>query len=231
VQRLVMPGSGTESWTLLGDDGLPVEPVERFLAYLGAIERSPNTVKAYAHDLKDWFVFLGGRGVDWAAVTLEDVAAFAAWLRLPPAGRGGLVAVLPSAETYCSAASVNRKIAALTSFCEFHARHGVALAGLLVTRAPATRGHAAATSFKPFLHHVTKREPQRRRTVALRPVVARPQVLTAPQAQAILDACTRVRDRLLFALLAESGLFSVGHPCQRGSNPDVCPAQRLMAGR
>jgi len=110
VQRLVMPGSGTESWTLLGDDGLPVEPVERFLAYLGAIERSPNTVKAYAHDLKDWFVFLGGRGVDWAAVTLEDVAAFAAWLRLPPAGRGGLVAVLPSAETYCSAASVNRKL-------------------------------------------------------------------------------------------------------------------------
>jgi hypothetical protein len=102
VQRLVMPGSGVESWTLLGDDHLPVEPVERFLAYLGAIERSPNTVKAYAHDLKDWFVFLGGRGVDWAAVTLEDVAAFAGWLRLPPAGRAGQVAVLPSAETYCS---------------------------------------------------------------------------------------------------------------------------------
>ena len=47
VQRLVMPGSGVESWTLLGDDHRPVEPVERFLAYLGAIERSPNTVKAY----------------------------------------------------------------------------------------------------------------------------------------------------------------------------------------
>src|SRR6476469_3157956 len=117
VQRLVMPGSGVESWTLLGDDHLQVDPVERFLAYLGAIERSPNTVKAYAHDLKDWFVFLGGRGVDWAAVTLEDVAAFAGWLRLPPAGRAGQVAVLPSAETYCSAASVNRKLAALTSFC------------------------------------------------------------------------------------------------------------------
>jgi hypothetical protein len=25
VQRLLMPGSGTESWTLLGDEGLPVE--------------------------------------------------------------------------------------------------------------------------------------------------------------------------------------------------------------
>ena len=41
-----------------------------------AIERSPNTVKAYAHDLKDWFTFLGGRGLDWRSVTLEDVAGF-----------------------------------------------------------------------------------------------------------------------------------------------------------
>ena len=66
----------------------PVEPAERFLAYLAAVERSPNTVKAYAHDLKDWFVFLAGRGVDWRAATVEDVAGFVAWLRLPPDGAG-----------------------------------------------------------------------------------------------------------------------------------------------
>lgn len=29
--------------------------LERYLAYLTQIERSPDTVKAYAHDLKDWF--------------------------------------------------------------------------------------------------------------------------------------------------------------------------------
>ena len=34
-----------------GDDDVPVVPVERFLAYLTGIGRSPNTVKAYAHDL------------------------------------------------------------------------------------------------------------------------------------------------------------------------------------
>ena len=96
VQRLVMPNSGVESWTLLGDDGMPVEPAERFLAFLGAVERSPNTIKACAHDLKDWFEFLGDRDLDWSTVTVEDVAAFVVWLRLPPAGRAGEVAVLPS---------------------------------------------------------------------------------------------------------------------------------------
>jgi integrase/recombinase XerD len=38
---------GTESWTVLGDDDVPVGPVERYLAYLTDIERSPNTVRAY----------------------------------------------------------------------------------------------------------------------------------------------------------------------------------------
>lgn len=32
VQRNVLPENEFESWTVLGDDQLPVEPVERFLA-------------------------------------------------------------------------------------------------------------------------------------------------------------------------------------------------------
>jgi len=42
VQRVVMPGSGLESWTVIGDDHVPVEPVERFLAYLTSVECSPK---------------------------------------------------------------------------------------------------------------------------------------------------------------------------------------------
>ena len=83
VARVVSPVSSRESWTVLGDDDRPVEPVERYLAYLTGIERSPNTIKAYAHDLKDWFEFLAGRETDWQAVGLEDVGAFVSWLRSP----------------------------------------------------------------------------------------------------------------------------------------------------
>ena len=93
MHQVVLPGSRHRSWTVLGPDGVPVEPVERYLAFLTDVDRSPNTVKAYAHDLKDWFVFLTGRGLDWREVRLEDVGEFVAWLRLPPpapgrAGRG-----------------------------------------------------------------------------------------------------------------------------------------------
>jgi hypothetical protein len=42
VQRVLTPDSSLDSWTVLGDGG-PVEPIERYLAYLTDIERSPNT--------------------------------------------------------------------------------------------------------------------------------------------------------------------------------------------
>src|SRR6266481_3210233 len=59
VHPVVISGSGTRSWTVLGDDDVPVVPVDRFLAYLTDIGRSPNTVKAYAHDMKDLWQFIG----------------------------------------------------------------------------------------------------------------------------------------------------------------------------
>ena len=55
IQRVLMPVTGIESWTVIGDDGAVVAPVERYLAYLSALERSPNTVRAYAASLRLWW--------------------------------------------------------------------------------------------------------------------------------------------------------------------------------
>ena len=206
VQRVLVPGSMVESWTLLGDDLRPVGPVESFLAYLAAIERSPNTVKAYAHDLKDWWIFLDGRGLDWQRVDLEAVAGFVAWLRLPPAARSGAVAVLPTVEHHCTAASVNRKLAAVSAFCEFHARSGVVVADLLISMRPAGHHRTAGTSYKPFLQHIASGKAERTKTIKLKTGRRRPRVLSAVQAQTILDACEHLRDRLLFALMLDTGV-------------------------
>jgi integrase/recombinase XerD len=141
VQRVVMGSGEPLSWTVLDRAWSVLEPAEAFLAHLHAVERSPNTVKAYAHDLRDWFEFLDGAGMSWSAVRLEDVGRFVAWLRLPPVARDGRVVALPSAERFCAAATVNRKLSAVSSFYEFHHRHGVDLGDLLTTwRTQAYRG-------------------------------------------------------------------------------------------
>jgi site-specific recombinase XerD len=201
VQKVAPPGSRVESWTVLGDDDAPVAAIESYLSFLSDIERSPNTVKAYAHDLKDYFVFLAHRGMDWREVRLEDVGEFVAWLRLPPAGRAGQVAVLPSLAPHLGAATINRKLSAVSSFYAHQARHGVDLGELLVTwLAP------GKSAWKPFLHHISKSAPRKRRAISLKTPHRLPRVLSAAEVQTILDACTRLRDRLLFAVLYDTGM-------------------------
>ena len=68
-----------------------------------------DTVSADRNDLKDYWSFIGFRGLDWREARLEDVGAFVAWLRLPAEGRDGSVAVLPSVAPKVTESTVNRK--------------------------------------------------------------------------------------------------------------------------
>ncbi len=197
VQRVVMPVTGAVSWTVLGTDVSPVEPIESFLTYLAALERSPNTQRAYATSLKFWFEFLGRVDLAWADVGVDDVARFVSWLRAPAAN----VIVLDSGTALRSAATVNRHLAAVFGFYEFHARSGVEVASSLVAWRRIGRG-----SYKPFLHHVTGGRPIATRAVKL-PVPRRaPRTLTAEEVVTVLAAPIRARDRFLLALLAETGM-------------------------
>lgn len=197
VQRLVMPTSGAVSWTVVDEALVPVEPVERFLAHLAAIERSPNTVKAYAHSLKLWFVFLDGRDTSWETVGVEDVAEFVGWLRAPADN----VVVLGETAARRSEATVNRHLAALFSFYEFQVRAGTRLAESLVAWKRVSRG-----GYKPFLHHVTGGREIPTRPIKLRVSRRLPRTLSLEEVTTLLVACGRLRDRFLLALLAETGM-------------------------
>jgi integrase len=175
-----MPVTGAESWTLLGTDGEVIEPAERYLAYLAAIERSPNTVRAYAISLKLWFEFLSQTHRSWDHVGIEDVARFVAWLRAPADN----VIVLSDRSGVRAPATSNRYLAAE-----------------LVTWRRMSRG-----SYKPFLHHVTKGRPIPVRPVKLHVPQRAPRTLEPEQIVAILAACEHLRDRFLLSLLAETGM-------------------------
>ena len=182
---------------MLGGDGAVVAPAERYLAYLSALERSPNTVRAYAVSLRLWFEFLSLAGVAWADADPEDVARFVAWLRSPAEN----VIVLETGAGQRSAATVNRHLAAVFGFYDHHARAGVGVAEGLVAWRRAGRG-----SYKPFLHHVTKGKPVAIRPARLAVTRRAPRTLDAGQVAAILAACEHLRDRFLLALLAETGM-------------------------
>jgi integrase len=209
MQRIAMP-SGETTWTVLGGDLLPVEPVEQFLEYLRGRQQSPNTVKAYARGLQLWWHFLELYGLDWRAAQLEDFGRFLGWLRT---GDTPAVASIAERSPRFAERTIALRLHAVASFYRFHHFNGVGIASQLYERVFAARGR-----YKPFLEHIARRGGSRRSLIAPRPGPSTPPpTLTPPQIEAIKDACAtwnderrewvgKLRDRLLWALLEETGL-------------------------
>lgn len=195
VQQVMAPTGGV-SWTVIGSDLRQVDPVERYLAWLSAIERSPNTVRAYALDLKTFWMFLEDHGIAWDRISLEQLGTFTAWLRQPASN----VIVLANARPARCSSTVNRMLTAVFGFYEFHARNGVEVAKALVDRARSGRG-----SYKPFLHGIASSKP-RGRVGRLRQEQRLPATLTLEQVAAAIHAQRRLRDRFLFGLLFGTGM-------------------------
>lgn len=196
VQRVLMP-DGSESWTVLGDDGMPVPAVEGFLAHLHAVDRAPTTQRTYATSLKLWLVFLDRLGVAVDEASVEHVSRFVAWLRAPVEN----VTVLPGGTSRCSPATVNRHLAAMFSFYDWRARNGVALAQSLVAWRRGSRG-----GYRSFLYHVTAGRPVATRPLRLHQERRLPRTLTDQQVLTLVEACEHLRDRFLLVLLAETGM-------------------------
>ena len=196
VQRVVMP-DGAESATVLDDAGEVISPVEAFLAHLQALERSPTTVRAYGFSLKLWFEFLSLLGVEWDAAGAEQVCRFVAWLRAPAEN----VVVLEGGSARRAPATVNRHLAGLFCFYDYHARNGVALAQALVVWRRSNRG-----GYKGFLQHANGGRPVATRPLRLRQTRRLPRTLSVEQIVALVEACQHLRDRFLLVLLAETGM-------------------------
>jgi integrase len=197
VQRVVTPVSGTLSWTVVDGSGLPLAPVDAFLAHLTALERSPETVRAYAYSLKLFLEFLEGAGVPWERVGPEDLSRFVAALRAPADN----VVVLDGGTAKRSPATVNRYLAGVFAFYDHQARCGIEVDQGLMAWRRVPRG-----PYRPFLYHVSAGRPVRTRPVKLRVPRLAPKVLEPGEVAAVIAACEHLRDRFLITLLAGTGM-------------------------
>ena len=207
----VRPAGGDRTWTVVDASYATVGPVEEWLEAHRHLW-SPNTIRGYAISLAQWWSFLEQRGEHalWTEAGVPAVAAFLSWLRNGRTVEHALTAPadVPSAET------LHARLAALISFYQWQdAVHSVPVAGRLL------RGRPLRMPSRGLLAHLDGRcEPGPSSLVKVRRRRAgRPPLLLPQEVQAIIDGCAswddaagewrgNLRDRLLFSLLAESGM-------------------------
>src|ERR1700733_6723968 len=119
VQRILLGGQRT--WTVTGDDHLPVGPVEEYLEFLRVAQQcSPNTVRSYGTSLSRWWECLTTATMAWDEVGLPFFVSFVSSLRT---GLPGGVAPLPGAAGAAGPAesTVAARVTAVLSFYRYHA--------------------------------------------------------------------------------------------------------------
>jgi integrase len=188
-----------------------VAPVEEWLEAHRHLW-SPNTVRGYATSLAQWWTFLEQRAEAerWREVGIPAVSGFLSWLRNGRTVEHALVAPQdgPSPET------LETRLAALISFYRWQeAVFDVPVAARLL------RGAPRRSPARGLLAHLDSRSapgPSAMVRVRRHRSRGRPPLLLPQQVQAVLDGCAvpdpvtgewagNLRDRLLFALLAETG--------------------------
>lgn len=197
LQKGIDPQTQETIWLVLDEEYQIVEPIQRYLTYLCG-SRSPNTVESYGYDLKAWWQFLDHKHLDWRNVQISDLEDFAYWLRV---GNTSYVVSMQAQEAKKSERSINRAITAITGFYEYH------IATNTVDFKQFDRFYMPyGLAKKGLLTGIAKSKPTRQKLVKLKEPKKFPGCLTNEQIEALVNACRRLRDKLIILMLNGTGM-------------------------
>ncbi len=190
-------------YVVIDDEGVLVEPIVRYLKYLDRIGAARNTLRSYANALKLYWQYLEQEELDWQQITLDNLAQFVLWLKVP----SGSLKVLPAhpVEQARSNRTINHTLTVVRGFYDYHWRMEEVSTNM--KEKTTTYLSPRLRRYKSFLHHITKGSPVTKNILKQKEVKRqRPKTITKAEVQELLDACTNQRDRLLVWLLYESAM-------------------------
>jgi integrase/recombinase XerD len=209
VVSVADPGVDEPAVQLVDGNGEVVEDVAAFLRLLTVRRFSPNTVRAYAHDLRKLMLFLDERGLTLQDFTPARAVDFLATLRHMPSNRRAQrldLAATVDGGRLLSARTCNRILAAVSSFYEFLItceRYGGRANPIQKQADPAAR--RAVARWRPPLMNSSRQVPVRR-TLRVKTVEALPRPISDETYRALISVMRTKRDRALLELMHEGGL-------------------------
>ncbi len=192
LQKGLDQDTGQQIWLVLGDDYLPVEPIQQYLNHLVNLERSPNTVESYARWLLTYWKYLTRHKLDWRNVNIEDLSEYLRWLRIGD-----------SNQAIRTERTVNHAMTVVHTFYEFHIHRGSVGKDKQFTRYNIPTG---VRQFKSFLSGIAKAKPGKKSLLKLKEPRKFPGCLTQNQVKSLISACNTKRDELIIKVLYETGM-------------------------
>lgn len=213
VRRIQIENEHSVPFELVDDDEQCVPIISGFLSYLHARGCSPNTQAAYAYDLLHFLSFLQQQRLTYLEFTPRQAVDLLIYLRTIPCRRQGgrLSLVLCTSDagqstTHLSAASINRILAAVSSFYEYLILSGQWMG----SENPIQKGNDLATGrvadrHRPFLGHASYQRPIRR-VIRVKTVQRVPRPMSDEQIQQLLGSLRTLRDKAMILLMLQGGL-------------------------
>lgn len=203
---------GMLRWLLVDGDGVPVEIATRFLRFLQNRLLSPNTVAAYARDLTLFYRFLDHRGLAYDTIGPALVVDFLDFLTHLPVRRPGkrqtpaaVTADAGEPDRRRAASSINRTMAAVSSFYEFVITVEAYDGENPVRKVDDVAAGRVADRHRPFMGRASRQRPVRR-AVRVKTVRGLPRPMTPADVTELFEAFTTLRDRAIFLLMLDGGL-------------------------
>lgn len=194
---------GKERYYVADDEGLPVEPILKFIRFKDNTNYARNTLRMYCQHLKLYFEYLQEQGLDFQKVTVDDLSLFVNWLQNPYKSLK-VVPVTP-VETARSPRTINIIINTVLAFYDYILRHeeysnnvSERLKKFVTT---------PSRNFKGFLYGVAyEKKKVASNILRLKVPKEKPKTLTKGEIEILVQSCNNFRDKFLLSLLYETGM-------------------------
>ncbi|WP_195618481.1 tyrosine-type recombinase/integrase [Clostridium paraputrificum] len=194
---------GKERYFVADDDGLPIEPILKFIRFKDNTNFARNTLRMYCQHLKLYFEYLQQRELDFQKVTIDDLALFVNWLQNPYKS----LKVIPAhqVETARSPRTVNIIVNTVLAFYDYILRHEEYSNNI----SDRLRKFVSTPSrnFKGFLYGIAHEQKKVTSNILkLKVPKSKPKTLSKEEIGTLIRTCNNLRDKFLLSLLYETGI-------------------------
>lgn len=194
---------GKERYFVANDDGLPIEPVLKFIRFKDNTNFARNTLRMYCQHLKLYFEYLQQRELDFQEVTIDDLALFVNWLQNPY--KSVKVISVSQVDEARTPRTVNIVVNTVLAFYDYILRHEEYSNNISdrLKKFVST----SSRNFKGFLYGIAHEQKKVTSNILkLKVPKSKPKTLSKEEIGMLVRACNNIRDKFLLSLLYETGM-------------------------